>query len=344
MLVRATGDLRGGEMADHLREALEEAAFVEGERLEALKEEKHRQFAESPQRLPAHAGSAYPDERAELDEWMEEGMAGEGPGEAEDVVAVAAPHVSPQGGWASYRDAYRALSPAMKDRTFVVLGTSHYGQPESFGLSRKPFVTPYGATTPVPELTDYLAKRAPSAVRMEDYCHAFEHSIEFQVVFLQRLLGPGVRVLPILCGPFFHSLYRGGMPEDTDSVKAFLEALGELNAMHGSQLCWILGVDMAHMGARYQDEVAVRAHEGLMQEVEQRDLDRLRAITAGDAESFWSLVQPDHDDLKWCGSAPLYTFLRAVPNARGELRRYEQWNIDEESVVSFGALTFRSAA
>jgi hypothetical protein len=101
---------------------------------------------------------------------------------------------------------------------------------------------------------------------------------------------------------------------------------------------------MAHMGARYQDEVAVRAHEGLMQEVEQRDLDRLRAITAGDAESFWSLVQPDHDDLKWCGSAPLYTFLRAVPNARGELRRYEQWNIDEESVVSFGALMFRGAA
>jgi hypothetical protein len=44
--------------------------------------------------------------------------------------------------------------------------------------------------------------------------------------------------------------------------------------------------------------------------------------------------------LKWCGSAPLYTFLKAVPHARGELLRYEQWNIDEQSVVSFAGIAF----
>ena len=47
------------------------------------------------------------------------------------------------------------------------------------------------------------------------------------------------------------------------------------------------------------------------------------------------------DDLKWCGSSPLYTFLRAVPGAKGTLRGYEQWNIDEQSVVSFAALSFK---
>jgi hypothetical protein len=46
------------------------------------------------------------------------------------------------------------------------------------------------------------------------------------------------------------------------------------------------------------------------------------------------------DPLRWCGSAALYTFLRAVPRVRGELLRYEQWNIDQESVVSFAALAF----
>ena len=30
---------------------------------------------------------------------------------------------------------------------------------------------------------------------MEDYCHAVEHSIEFQVVMLQHIYGPKVRIL-----------------------------------------------------------------------------------------------------------------------------------------------------
>jgi hypothetical protein len=32
--------------------------------------------------------------------------------------------------------------------------------------------------------------------------------------------------------------------------------------------------------------------------------------------------------------------MKAVPQARGKLRRYEQWNIDEQSVVSFAGISF----
>ncbi len=63
-------------------------------------------------------------------------------------------------------------------------------------------------------------------------------------------------------------------------------------------------------------------------------------MTGADAEGFWDLVQQNQDDLKWCGSSPLYTFLKAVPGTRGNLERYQQWNIDEQSVVSFAAMTF----
>ena len=45
---------------------------------------------------------------------------------------------------------------------------------------------------------------------------------------------------------------------------------------------------------------------------------------------FWNLVQENHDDLKWCGSSPFYTFLKTAPDVRGELLRYEQWNIDDQ--------------
>jgi hypothetical protein len=34
--------------------------------------------------------------------------------------------------------------------------------------------------------------------------------------------------------------------------------------------------------------------------------------------------------------------LKVVPHARGTLHRYQQWNIDEQSVVSFAALGFHS--
>jgi hypothetical protein len=35
--------------------------------------------------------------------------------------------------------------------------------------------------------------------------------------------------------------------------------------------------------------------------------------------------------------------MKAVPQACGTLHRYEQWNIDENSVVSFAGISFASA-
>ena len=97
---------------------------------------------------------------------------------------------------------------------------------------------------------------------------------------------------------------------------------------------------MAHMGTRYGDDLEAVADEGEMKEVARRDHARIERIAAADAQGFWDQVQENEDDLKWCGSSPLYTFLRAVPGVKGTVRNYEQWNIDESSVVSFAAMTF----
>jgi len=343
-IYRMTNDLRSGEIMNHLKDALERAGFVEGPVFEQMKQARQQAFAESPVREPAHAGTAYPEEGGMLREWLSQRGLEPGGEDAGDLVGIAAPHVSPEGGWASYREAYRALGRPLAERTFVVLGTSHYGEPEKFGLTRKDFVTPFGAARTERALVEKLAAKAPRASKMEDYCHAVEHSIEFQVVFLQALFGPEVKILPILVGPFARSLYRGGKPEDDEGVREFFDALGELQAAEGKRLCWVLGVDMAHMGRRYGDPIQAEAQRGEMLEVAERDKARIERLEQGDAEGFWELVQPNHDDLKWCGSAPFYTFLKAAPGARGRLRLYEQWNIDPQSVVSFGAMEFRRAA
>ena len=269
-------------------------------------------------------------------------MQGGQPPEVEDSqIAIAAPHVSPFGGWESYRDAYVTLPASLSDRTFVVLGTSHYGEPDRFGLTRKPFRTPFGDAVTDLGLVDELEQAAPNAIRMEDYCHAVEHSIEFQVLFLQHVFGPNIHILPILCGSFARSLFEGGKPEANPDVERFFGALGNIAAREGKRLFWVMGVDMAHMGRRYGDQLTAKADEGEMLAVAERDRSRIERMNAGDADGFWNLVQQNRDDLKWCGSSPIYTFLKTVPQARGTLHRYQQWNIDEQSVVSFAALGFR---
>jgi len=149
-----------------------------------------------------------------------------------------------------------------------------------------------------------------------------------------------VNILPVLCGPFVRSIYEGGAPEDTQPVARFFDALGNISAREGKNLFWVLGVDMAHIGRRYGDPLCARANAGEMLAVEQRDRKRIDQITSADPAAFWELVQQGQDDLKWCGSSPFYTFLKAHPGLRGELLDYHQWQIDPDSVVSFGALQF----
>jgi len=347
-LVRVSGDLQTGQIEEQLTGALSHAGFLEDEHFESLRAAAEQAFAETPVRFAAHAGSGYPDERGELTRTISSYLAGgETPAattpetKTERVLAIAAPHVSPFGGIDAYRAAYSALGPADAERTFVVLGTSHYGHPDRLGLTRKPFETPFGSALTDVALVDKLATQLGDAAKMEDYCHAIEHSIEFQVVFLQHLFGPNIRILPILCGSYM-SLYQGGLPERTDAAQRIFGALGEMAAREGDRLLWVLGVDMAHMGRRYGDSMRAQAGRNEMQAVELRDRARIERMEAGDARGFWDLVRDNGDDLKWCGSSPIYTFLKAVPGARGKLRHYQQWNIDPESVVSFAGMSFHS--
>lgn len=350
LLVRLTGRIdQVGDVVAQMPRALSEAGFLRDAGFETLRTRREREFVEAPSRLAVHAGGGYPDDPRELESTIAR-WRGAGPSSnmTEDVVAIAAPHASPGPAVGTYAAAYRALPSDAGERTFVVLGTSHYGAPGQFGLTRKSFRTPLGTARTDVALVDELARAAPDAFGMEDYCHAIEHSIEFQVLFLQSRFGPEVRILPILCGPFVTA-----HPESVPSVARGLEALGALHAAHRTQLTWVLGVDMAHVGPRYGDRVRVRAHEGAMEQVTVRDRARLDRVADGDPAGFWELVRGDgtgglagqgHDDLKWCGSAPLYAFLRAVPHTRGRLLHYDHWNIDDDSVVSFAALSFSTPA
>src|SRR5450432_4188160 len=124
-LVRITGELEVGHLGQHLVETLSAAGFLEDVHYAEMQQERKREFAAATVREPSHAGSAYPADPGEMREtmgqWMEgaDGMAKANGGlskgdrlkrdlfpgdlpEGElppgDLFAIAAPHVSPQGG------------------------------------------------------------------------------------------------------------------------------------------------------------------------------------------------------------------------------------------------------
>ena len=337
------GFLNVARIQQQLIQALQTSAFLEDETYARLRHSRENEFAEAEVREPAHAGSGYPNDLPLLNETMHGYIDREQLSDGRATMAIAAPHVSPFGGWQCYQAAYKSLPRDPGGRTFMVLGTSHYGPPDKFGITRKRFRTPLGDALPNTKIIDRLSTRAARAVTEEDYCHSVEHSIEFQVLFLQWLYGPRISIVPILCGSFASSIYGGGKPEQNDDVNRFLGELGEIAGGASGDLTWVLGVDMAHVGRRYGDAKAAHANREHMIEVAERDMVRNQRVAAGDAVGFWELIQQNRDDLRWCGSSPFYTFLRAVTGVRGTLERYEQWNIDDASVVSFAGISFTRA-
>jgi len=333
-LVRATNSFDVGPQLQNLVSSLSESGFLEDAVYFALRDEAHKQFAEMPVRPAAFSGGAYPecpeDCRRFLDQFLEEIPEMSQP--TGKLVGVAAPHVSYEGGWECYRDAFSALRQMGPDRTYVILATSHYGEPEKFGVTRKPYQTPYGETTPANDLLDELKALAPEALIEEDYCQVMEHSAEFHVLWLQHLFGANVKVLPILVGSCF-----ADSPEANPHLKSMYDALAAMAAKHGDKLGWVLSIDMAHMGPRYGDETEFQEGNA---SIENQDQLRVKALAEGDLESFWSDVRINDDPWKWCGNAPLYALYRALPGVKAEMLRYGQWNIDEASVVSFAGMRF----
>lgn len=331
------------QLESHLFETLESAAFLESECFWSRRDAVMECFRRSPIRTASHAGSAYPDSAAEIREYFDQNLRAH-PLEVEPrrdrMVAVAAPHISFEGGWDSYAAMASALRDVPPDSLFVVMGTSHYGERDRFGLTAKAFETPLGTTRPEASLVHELAAASPDAAILEDYCHAVDHSLEFHVLLLQHLVRPDVRVLPVLVGGFGNAMQSGTLPENSDAMARLFSALRELAHERGRKLFWLLSVDMAHMGKRYGDDFEAQVSVGRMAEVEKIDRARVAMLEAGQTHAFWNDVVARDGELKWCGSSTLYSFTQVYPEARAQLLHYEQWNIDPASVVSFGTMTF----
>ena len=115
-------------------------------------------------------------------------------------VAVVAPHAGYRFSGPVAATAHAQLAPWCGEVAgVVVLGPAHFTSLRGMAIpSVGAFATPLGH---LPVDADARAVAAGlSAVVVDDEPHAGEHSIETQLPFLIRALGPGVPVLPVVVG------------------------------------------------------------------------------------------------------------------------------------------------
>jgi len=321
--------------------SLDRHHYLDSAGFHARRAEVDDAFRAAPVRPAAHAGSSYPDDGAALGRHLDAFFAGLPPppparGRLRGLIA---PHIDLRVGGAAYGHAYRALAGAGDAARFVVLGTSHLGGGSLFAATRKDFATPLGHAATDRPFLDRLAARAPDDLYRDELLHRIEHSIEFQVVMLQHVLGKRpFSVVPILVTSFHECLRRGSSPGDDPRVAGMVAALAATLAEDDVPTTLVAGVDFAHVGEKFGDAEGLAP--ALLDTAETKDRRLIAALEARDAEAFAAEVAADGDRTRICGFAPMYTFLRLV-DVPGRLLHYDRTRDDAtRSSVSYASLAF----
>src|SRR5262249_2556604 len=136
----------------------------------------------------------------------------------------------------------------------VIFGTGHNLGDEFVALTRKRFETPLGQAACDTAFVDRVAARLGDAAYRRELVHRDEHSIEFQVLYLQhRLAGRKFSIVPILCGSFTRFLDERRRPREEPVVETLVEAVREAEQQLGGRTLYVAGVDFSHVGPRFGD-------------------------------------------------------------------------------------------
>lgn len=326
-----------------------EKQFAELDRIFLLDSERYRErkrqlvdaYARLKVREAAHAGQSYPGTKKELERYLdsvlelgEEGSRGEGGGA---VCGLAAPHIDFHIGGKLYGRAYGAIRH-LHPQKIIVLGTGHGLDEGYFSLTEKDFETPLGLAKTDRASAETLRRAGGRAVAPHDLAHRREHSIEFQVIFLQRLFGGDCCLLPILCGSFTAKLARVSRASEVPGVGGFLRALKTIVDEAGDRGLVVAGIDFSHIGPKFGHR---RRAASMLLEARQHDQALIEACTNGDVEAFWEASKRVKDEYNVCGFSSLACLLELLPPSRGVLLGYDFWQEEAtQSAVSFAAIKF----
>ncbi|SIO65481.1 hypothetical protein SAMN05444166_7707 [Singulisphaera sp. GP187] len=345
-VLRETGQLITLAQLEELVDQLDRAMVLDGPTFAAY----HESYRRAPVRPAAMAGRSYAGtERALRAQLARFFCHADGSGVPQlqtptipsRLRGVLSPHIDFQRGGPVYTWSYKELVERSDADTFVILGVAHQYCRNRFALTRKDFETPLGRVRTNGDYVDRIAALAGHDLFEDELSHRTEHSIEFQVVFLQYLLG-GIRdfsIVPILVGSFHDLMDAGTDPIESDDVRRFVESLRAAEAAHGRKVAYIGGIDLCHVGPEFGDPDLLDPE--ILAEVRSFDTSMLDRAVARDPAGWFGTAAEIGNRWRVCGLAAAYTMLHAMGPARGTLLKYDQ-AVDEGRTccVSFASLAF----
>jgi len=349
-VMRESKDLRVGNMIRDFIAQLDEMFMLESPRFQRALDETRSQYHQLEIRPAALEGVSYPAEREALEQMLdghfaEARAARETAGAAEPTAvprSILAPHLDPRREGPLMARAYLEIpAPLPASATplrVVILGTGHNLVGDYAALTRKHFQTALGKATTDTAFVDHVASKLGDLAYRGELSHREEHSIEFQVLYLQRRLGETpFTIVPILCGGFYNLLDERKTPREEPEVEALIEGLRGAEAKLGGTTMYVAGVDFSHFGPRFGDPKVV---EEVKAEVKQVDQAAIEAAAAGDADAWFASIAEQDDATRICGYAPTYVMLRAATPGAGRPLGYAQSEERDTSVVSVAAMVW----
>jgi hypothetical protein len=314
------------------------------------------EFRRLPTRAAAHVGGVYKADPTDLKTQLVSYFASpEGPGLPSSAFggmapkAIVAPHIDFHRGGHAYAWAYKNLAESEGADLYIILGTSHCSGANPFILTLKDFDTPLGVAQTDQRFVQSLQDLCREDLFADEYLHRGEHSLEFQVVFLKfiaqwraQLSGQPEKpfqIVPILVSSFHSMVQSQTLPERHSAVEHFLSALRELAAQERRRVCFVAGVDLAHVGRQFGDrEPLTDEFLKWVESEDQRLIDRLAAL---DAPGFFHEIAKDQDKRRICGFAPLYSLIHLLNGSRGSALKYSQaFTPETGSAVTFTSMIF----
>jgi AmmeMemoRadiSam system protein B len=317
------------ELLDELIQLLDEHLFLANSRFFAAEGAMKEGYHALSVRPPALAGLSYPAEPERLETLIDGLLAREGIRTfPNDLCCLIAPHIDYRRGGRCYGEIYPYLATSNAD-TYVLMGTAHQYSTHMFHLSAKDFDSPLNRLPCDTEAVTKVAHRhGVERSFADEYLHKREHSLELQLPFIGRVK-PGARILPILVGSFHRAISSGRAPREFDEYSSFVGALTEVlreKITHGEKVCFIAGVDMAHVGPHFGDTAPLTQRQ--MEQVALRDRSYLDAIASHNVESLFAHVAEDGDARRICGFPTMHTILEVLQGlgvcAASRFEKYDQ--------------------
>lgn len=333
--------------------ALDEAGYLETPALVRKRTDAAELFRGNPKRPAVFAGPSYPAKPAPLSVLLDTFCTGEkGPGKNKAASApkpaplgLIAPHIDFTRGGPAYAWAYQALSERKPPDLVVALGVAHVSPNSPWVFTPKIYETPLGPM----EVDDALYQRLSSRVwyepRADEWVHKNEHSLEFQAVWLKHLWGEKApKWVPILVSSF-ERFSPDEAPSKIPTIEKAIKDFGEVlkaEIAGGKTVMILSGIDLAHVGPRFGDDLEITPE--LEKKIEAEDRKSLVDALALDADGFYRSVVADGHWRKVCGLSALYTGLRLMKaigaKEPGRLLTYGQAPDPAGGIVSFASAIY----